>query len=617
MRKSKVGVFCGVAVAALLTLAATASAQRQMENLGRGVVAVNQGGGKAFVSWRMLGTEPDSIAFNVYRATGGAAPVKLNAEPITKSTCYQDTTVDLTKETVYTVKPILDGKEGAANKPFLNKIAVNAAVKQYFSIPLKPGLEPNDASVGDLDGDGEYEVVLKRDQNGRDNAQAGVTGEVHLEAYKLDGTFMWKINLGKNIRAGAHYTQFLVADFDGDGKAEVICKTADGTVDGAGKAIGDPTKNWVAGNGYILTGPEFLTVFEGQTGKALATTDYVPARGSVASWGDAYGNRVDRFLATVAYVDGVHPSAVMCRGYYTRSVLAAWDWQGGKLTQHWVFDSIAPGNGKDGKTNKSYEGQGAHYVCAADVDHDGKDEIVYGAACIDHDGQGLYNSGLGHGDAIHVSAFDPSTTDLQVFMVHERPSQTAGVELHDAATGKLMWGLPTTADTGRGLAADVDPRNPGAEFFAKGTHNLKGQTVQAQGGSNFAIWWDGDLGREILNSNQITKFNWEKGSMDRLFTAEGCTSNNSTKSTPCLSADIFGDWREEFIERTTDNKELRVFTTVIPTDYRIYTLMHDPQYRDHISSQNAAYNQPPWTGFFLGFDMKPAPKPNIVLVTPK
>jgi rhamnogalacturonan endolyase len=603
-------------MAVLLVLATSANAQRQMEKLGRGVVAINQGEGKVFVSWRLLGTEPDSIAFNLYRTTGNGQPVKLNAEPITKCTCYQDTGVDLTKDNAYSVKPILNGQEGEMSKPFLNKIAANSQAKQYFSIPLKEGLTPGDASVGDLDGDGEYEIVLKREDRGRDNAQNGITGETHLEAYKLDGTFMWKINLGKNIRSGAHYTQFMVYDLDGDGKAEVVCKTADGTIDGTGKAIGDASKNYVNDNGMILDGPEFLTVFNGQTGAAMATTDYVPPRGGNGSgWGDPRGNRVDRFLACVAYLDGVRPSVVMCRGYYTRSVLAAWDWRNGKLTQRWVFDSAVEGTGKDGKPNKAYEGQGAHSISVADVDGDGKDEIVYGACVIDDDGKGLYSTGFNHGDALHVSQFDPSKPGLEVFMVHERPSQTAGVELHDAATGKLIWGLPSTKDVGRGLAADVDPRYPGAEFFALGSHDLKGQTIPVQGGSNFAIWWDGDLLREILNSNQISKWNWEKNTMDRIFTAEGCTSNNGTKSTPALSADLFGDWREELMERTTDNKELRIYTTVIPTEHRLYTLMHDTQYREAIAWQNVAYNQPPWPSFFIGQDMKAPPKPNITTET--
>jgi rhamnogalacturonan endolyase len=617
-------------------------AQRQVEKLGRGVVAVNQGEGKVFVSWRLLGTEPDNIAFNLYRSTSGAPSVKLNAEPITKSTCYQDNSVDLTKDNEYFVRPVINGTEGEQSKPFLSKIAANSEAKQYFSIPLKTpqGYTPNDCSVGDLDGDGEYEIILHQTGRARDNSGGGPTDEPIFQAYKIDGTLMWTINLGKNIREGAHYTQFMVYDFDGDGKAEMICKTADGSKDGTGKVIGDANADWVAKEGTvlhrdttgaqsrgenglntfalagrILSGPEYLTVFNGQTGAAMATVNYVPGIGKPEefekNWGDAYGNRSERYLAAVAYLDGVHPSAVMCRGYYHRATLAAWDWRDGKLTMRWLFDSLdgTPGNEK-------YASQGNHNLSVADVDGDGKDEIVYGSCTIDDNGKGLYSTGLGHGDAMHVSDLDPNRPGLEVFAIHERPRHPYGTDLRDAATGKILWGAPGIEgtpgpDTGRGLAADVDPRYPGAEFFAVGSHDVNGKEIPVRGGSNFAIWWDGDLGRELLNGNQISKWNWETGQVERIFTAQGCTSNNSSKSTPALSGDLFGDWREELMERTTDNNELRIFTTVIPTEHRLYTLMHDTQYRESIAWQNVAYNQPPWTSFFLGFDMKSPPKPNI------
>ncbi|MBN1973292.1 MAG: rhamnogalacturonan lyase [Sedimentisphaerales bacterium] len=605
-----------VTIAIVFVLVTSASAQRQMEKLGRGLIAVNQGEGRAFISWRLLGTEPDGIAFNIYRTAGDGQPVRLNDQPMNKATCYQDSGVDFSQAVSYTVRAVLNGRE-QPDEGSVFKFPPNAPVRQYLSIPLKEGLVPNDASVGDLDGDGEYEIVLKREDRGRDNSQAGVTGETHLEAYKLDGTFMWRINLGRNIRSGAHYTQFMVFDLDSDGKAEIVCKTADGTVDGRGKVIGDPNANYVNNSGMILDGPEFLTVFEGPTGAALATADYNPPRGGNGSgWGDSNGNRVDRFLACAAYLDGVRPSVVMCRGYYTRATLAAWDWRDGKLTQRWFFDSADGGIAKDGKPNKAFEGQGNHNLSVADVDGDGRDEIVYGSCCIDDDGKGLYSTGLGHGDALHVSDLDPNRPGLEVFAIHERPRHPYGADLRDAASGRIIWGKPgiegqNGPDTGRGLTADVDPRYPGAEFFAVGSHSAQGETIQVRGGNNFAIWWDGDLGREFLTSNQITKWNWETGQTERIFTAEGCSSNNGTKSTPALSADIFGDWREELIERTADNSELRIFTTVIPTEHRIFTLMHDPQYRQSIVWQNVAYNQPPWTSFFLGFDMKTPPKPNI------
>ena len=479
-------------------------------------------------------------------------------------------------------------------------------------MPLQtlPGHTPNDAAVGDLDGDGEYEIVVKQEVRPRDNSQRGATGQTKLEAYKLDGTLLWRIDLGRNVREGAHYTQFLVFDFDGDGKAEVMCRTADGTVDGGGTVIGDPTADHRNSDGYVLAGPEFLTVFDGLTGKALASVPYVPARGQVADWGDAYGNRVDRFLAGVAYLDGGRPSAVFCRGYYTRTVLAAWDWRGGKLTQRWVFDSDAAG--------PQYRGQGDHSLSVADVDGDGKQDIVYGAMTVGSDGKPLYSTGLGHGDALHVSDLDPGRPGLEVFNVHEKSKQNLGVSFRDARTGAVLWSKPSP-DVGRGVAVDIDPRHRGAEFWASGpglsgVWNVKGEQVSAKKprACNFAVWWDGDLLRELLDGTRISKWDWLAEAETPLLVADGCQSNNGSKSTPCLSGDILGDWREEVIWRTADNRELRVYTTTTPTEYRLPTLVHDPQYRVALAWQNVGYNQPPHPGFYLGDGMTlPHPLPRI------
>lgn len=584
---------------------------RQMEKLGHGVVALHLGGGKVFVSWRLLGTDPDGVAFNLYRQVGTGEPVKLTKEPLTKVTCFADTGVEFVNPVRYTVRAVIDGKEGAASGAWT--LPAGAPDRPYVSIPLKtlPDHTPNDASVGDLDGDGEYEIVLKQEQRPRDNSQKGATGETKLEAYRLDGTFLWRINLGKNIREGAHYTQFLVYDFDGDGKAEVMCKTADGTVDGAGTVIGNKDADHRNADGYVLDGPEFLTVFDGATGKALATVDYLPARGKVADWGDTYGNRVDRFLAGVAYLDGGRPSAVFCRGYYTRAVLVAWDWCDGKLTRRCTFDSDdgAPGN-------RAFRGQGDHSLSVADVDGDGKDDIVYGAMTVSSDGKGLYSTGLGHGDALHVSDLDPERPGLEVFNIHEKKPE-CGVSFRDARTGKVLWSK-ASADVGRGLAADIDPRHKGAEFWAlgpglDGVWNVKGEKVSDRRprGCNFAVWWDGDPLRELLSGTTVTKWNWEKGTETVLLAATGCSSNNGSKATPALSADLLGDWREEVLLRTSDNKELRLYSTTIPTDMRLATLMHDPQYRVAVAWQNVGYNQPPHPSFFLGNGMKPPPRPRI------
>lgn len=590
--------------------------QRLQEHLGRGLVALVRPDGKAFLSWRLLGTDSETIRFNVYRALDGGEATKLNTEPIAKSTCFIDEQYAPGRTTSYTVRPLLDGKEGDPSAAFT--IPANTEAKGYLSIPLQtlPGHTPNDASVGDLDGDGEYEIILKQEMRPRDNSQSGMTGETKLEAYKLNGTLLWRINLGKNIREGAHYTQFLVYDFDGDGKAEIVCKTADGTVDGAGKVIGDAMADHRNKSGYILDGPEFLTVFDGLTGKELVTVDYLPARGKVGDWGDTYGNRVDRFLACVAYLDGKQPSIVMCRGYYTRTVLVAWNWRDGKLTPVWTFDSD---DGTPG--NRAYRGQGNHSLSVGDVDGDGKDDIIYGAMCVGSDGKGLYSTGLGHGDALHLGDLDPDREGLEVFDIHEKNNHESGAEFRDAKTGKLIWGKKCP-DVARGLAADIDPRHRGYEMWASGAGldglwNVKGEKISNRKPRqcNFAIWWDGDPLRELLDRTRISKWDWEAGSEKVLLEARGCSSNNGTKANPALCCDLFGDWREEVIWRTTDNKELRIYTTTIPTELRLPTLMHDSQYRLSVAWQNVGYNQPTQTSFYLGDGMKIPPRPKII--TPK
>jgi len=577
---------------------------RQMENLARGVIAIHQGGGRVYVGWRLLGTDPNDVAFHLYRTTGGGQVVKLNDQPIVQSTNYVDSSVDLSKPTGYFVKPVVGGTEQEASLPFA--LPADAPAQPFLAIALQTpdGYTPNDASVGDLDGDGDYEIVLHQAGRGRDNSQRGATDPPILEAYDLDGTFLWRINLGRNIREGAHYTQFMVYDLDGDGRAEVACKTADGTVDGKGKVIGDPNADYRNSGGYVLDGPEFLTIFDGQTGGELVTTDYIPPRGRVADWGDDYGNRVDRFLACIAYLDGQRPSLVMCRGYYTRAVLAAWNFRDGKLTRVWTFDSD---DGTPG--NREYRGQGNHNLSVGDVDGDGKDEIIYGACAIDHDGKGLYTTGLGHGDAMHLSDIDPDRPGLEVWSIHERPSHPYGASLLDAAAGKVLWGQKLQ-DPGRGVAMDIDPRHRGYECWANssdGLYNCRGEKISASKprSCNMGIWWDGDMLREILDGVAIDKWDYAAGGQVRLFSGEdyNCVRNNGSKSNPCLCADILGDWREELIARTSDGKELRIFTTTIPADRRLCTLMHDPIYRLSVAWQNVAYNQPTQPGFYFGEGM--------------
>ncbi|RNL78124.1 T9SS C-terminal target domain-containing protein [Sinomicrobium pectinilyticum] len=575
------------------------SAQHRMEDLDRGLVAVRSGPDAVHVAWRLLGNDPDSLAFNIYRDG-----VLQNADPIIRSTNYIDSTA---VDGVYYIRPVVGGEEQDPSK------TAEVWQQNYLQIPLQQppgGTTPdgvaytytaNDCSVGDLNGDGRYEVILKWDPtNSKDNSHSGYTGNVFLDAYTMDGEQLWRIDLGRNIRAGAHYTQFMVFDLDSDGKAEVACKTADATVDGQGSVIGDPDADYRNSSGYILDGPEFLTVFNGETGAAMATTDYIPARGNVGDWGDTYGNRVDRFLAGVAYLDGQRPSLVMCRGYYTRSVLAAWDWRNGQLTQRWVFDSDDPGN-------EGYAGQGAHSLSVADVDGDGKDEIVYGAMTVDDDGTGLYTTGLGHGDALHVSDLDPLRPGQEVFMPHE--NKRDGITFRDARTGEIIWQHKKDTDVGRGLAADIDSTHIGVEFWASsglGVYNTRGEQVNTSIPSiNHAIWWDDDLQRELLDGTSISKYG-----AGTVFTAEGCSSNNGTKANPALQADLFGDWREEVIFRTSDNTALRIYMNTEESRRKMYTLMHDPQYRVAIAWQNTGYNQPPHPSFYIGTGMEtPPPSP--------
>ena len=604
-----------------LCLSAGAFAQRQMENLSRGVVAIRQDDG-VFVSWRLLGTEPTDLGFNVYRQAEGQKAVKLNDKPLTGPTHFIDRTADLSRANSWFVRAVQKRKEAAPSKAFT--LPAGAPVQQYVSIPMRTPdrYAPNDCSVGDLDGDGDYEIIVHMAGRGIDNPSNGFSDIPIFQAYELDGTFLWEINLGVNIREGAHYTQFMVADLDGDGKAEFACKTGDGTKDAKGNVIGDGTKDWRDRNGKILTGPEYFTVFSGETGEALATVDYIPARGALDGWGgwggnggnDSNGNRIDRFLACVAYLDGKLPSVVMCRGYYGRSVLAAWDFRDGKLTSRWVFDS------KD--RDNPFSGQGNHNLSVADVDDDGFDEIIYGSMVVDHDGTGLFSTGFRHGDALHVSDLDPDVPGLEVFGIHENEAEGLdgaigpGAALFSARDGKVLFRMNEGQDAGRGVAEDIWDGNRGAEIWFSGSGgllNTKGERIgDAPRSTNFLIWWDGELTRQLLDGNRIERYG--KGV---IFTAEDCQSNNGSKSTPALTADIWGDWREELILRTRDNKELRIFTTTIPTEYRMYTLMHDPVYRNGVAWENVGYNQPPHLGFWLGAGVDKAPRPNIVLTGAK
>ncbi|MCH5211145.1 MAG: hypothetical protein J1F01_09325 [Oscillospiraceae bacterium] len=593
--------------------------KRKMETLGRGAVAMKTESG-VFLSWRLNAYEYEQdINFIILRNGDRISDI------ITDSTNFLDE--DGTTQDVYTIKAVKGNK---AEKKGTDVKVVDAP---YLSIPLdkpKDFTDPlgnvyqytaNDASVADLDGDGEYEIILRWDAKGRDNAHKGYTGECIIDAYKLDGTKLWRINLGKNIRSGAHYTQFMVYDFNNDGKAEMVCKTADGTVDGKGNVIGDKDADYRNADGFIIEGPEYLTLFNGETGEIMDTVDYDPPRGNVIEWGDSWGNRVDRFLACVAYLDGENPSVVMCRGYYVHgcpTVLVAYDVIDNKLVKRWKFLA-----NKD--QNIEYTNQGNHNLGVGDIDGDGLDEIVYGAMAVDHDGTGIYSTGLEHGDCMNLGNFTPNTPNLDFFQIHEHEHVEYGYEARDPATGEIKWGRYTGRDTTRGLCAKIDPRYVGNQCWVMddAIFTMEGEVINEHGPEsiNFAIWWDGDLIRELLDHEfdeeteigypKIYKWDYENNKLVTILNPSGVLSNNWKKGNPCIQADILGDWREEAVWRNEDDTELRIYMNTEVTHHKFYTFMHDSVYRLSVAFQNTAYNQCTQTSFYIGPEMdENIPVPN-------
>lgn len=651
------GIYTKFAALALLIAAPCATQAQntpasQQEKLNRGVVAARTGTSN-FVSWRLLATDDDLTSFTLL--CNGTA-VRSN---IHDATCYTHSSGPLNAQ--YQVVKCVNGV------PVDTSEVATAWSDIYYRLPLnKPengtntkGYEysytPNDCSVGDVDGDGEYEIIVKWDpDNSQDNGHSDsgsdeFTGPVLLDCYKLDGTQLWRVDLGSNIRAGAHYTQFLVYDFDGDGKAEMVCKTAPGSLDGEGNYVTDAatdstilatdnTVYYANSYGHILDGGEFLTVFNGETGRAVHTVWYCPNRAgnmsgvgtypsSSSFWGDNYGNRSERYLACVAYLDGpdANPSAVMCRGYYTRAYLWAVDFDGSELKTKWVHGSVSSSSVQltdaDGnRTSRSYTtatgkssgsktayANGNHNLSVADVDGDGCDEIIYSGAAIDNDGWLLYATGYGHGDAMHLSDLLPDREGLEVFTVHE--DSPYGWNVHDAATGEILYSASGSSDNGRGLSADIDGNYRGFEFWSsndrapRATTNGESITPTGSCSVNFRVYWDGDLLDELYDDTKIDKWDTDNGGTTRLLTMYDYGNSadcNSTKHTPNLQADILGDWREEVIlYDSSDGAALNIFTTTTSTDYRVTTLMQDHVYRMGVAWQNAAYNQPPHLGYYL------------------
>ena len=656
MKKKICSVIMGLLVS--VAMQAQVTPVSQMEKLGRGVVALASSGSGKFVSWRYLGTDdPVRTTFNVIR---NGVVIKEGLAV----TNYEDTGGSNSSE--YQIATLVDGEVVDISTPV--KAWEDALLKLPLNRPAGGSnssgsytYSPNDCSVGDVDGDGEYELFVKWDpSDSQDNSKGGYTGNVFIDCYKFDGTHLWRIDLGCNIRAGAHYTQFMVYDFDGDGKAEMMCKTAPGSKDGTGVYVNQATdntaiknasntKDWRNSGGRIDGGQEYLTVFEGLTGKAINTLAYYPNRNTKAelseatgsfNWDDrsgksdkgSYGNRGERYLAAVAYLDGPEgkASGIFCRGYYTYAYVWAVDFDGEKLTPRWLHRSdsktkysvvtynaqgtgtskeYTPSKATSGSGSNTMYGNGNHNMSVGDVDGDGCDEIIWGAAALDNDGKLLYATGFGHGDAIHMGQMIPGREGMQVFDIHEEGG-TYAWDLHDAATGEIIFkGGPEGVDNGRSMAAQLT--NKSAEWWfssAKAREQRSaatGETASDKSASlNFRMYWDETVQDALLDGNVVDKYNSSSNSFSRLttFSDLGPSSTcNSTKNTPNLSADILGDWREEVILYSVSDEEtcLGVYSTNVATAYRIPTLMHDHTYRMGICWQNTAYNQPPHIGYNL------------------
>lgn len=580
--------------------------------LNRGLMAVNlttSGGTGNLISWRIRENDPKDYSYKLYSGISRSQKRLVNnGNPIRGRSNFIDT--NGTTSTYYRLV-VLD-KDG-------NAVDSMASVKtwsnQTISIPtitpkdtrgLNATYTPNDASFCDMDGDGEYEIILKWDpSNSKDAASNGTTSDTYFDCYKLNGTRLWRINQGPNIRSGAHTTPFIAWDLNGDGYGEFIIKTAPGTIDGNGNYVvmngDDPLQDCLSGRGKPDRGPEYLTVFDGMTGAEISTikyhTDYAAGQ---SYWGDSNQNRSERYTACLAYLDGKNrnPSAIFNRGYYAGSFVGAYDFDGYTLKERWVSRNTTSGKG--------LWGEGAHWLTAADLDNDGFHEIQFGSAALDHNGQLLYRTGLGHGDAFHIGDFLTNRPGLETFMCHE--SKPYGVDLRDAKSGELILHLTAGGDTGRGLAAHFDSSQQSAQFIhsASGAmYNADGGTVNADtwaigssGASvNCRIYWDGDLFDEFFDKSIIGHWNPTGKYFDRLKFNGGNyvwgSLTNGSKYNPCVMGDLLGDWREEIVTYDTNNNYLIINATNYTSNYPVPHLMDDIQYRENIVSQNVGYNQPP------------------------
>lgn len=618
--------------------AARPKMERQYEDLSRGLVAV-PGEGGTLVSWRFLGTDSEKLMYNLY-----CNGERVNTEPIYKTNFFH---AGAPAGAEYTLREVVT--DSGNNIETGVEYKAKAWDKSYisFKVTEREGYNIDDGAIADLDGDGDYEILLRRTPSM--DVKTRTTYPL-IEAYKTDGTHLWTIDEGPNEINEIDINIFAY-DMNGDGKSEVVMRSFEGTTDGVGNTIGDTNGDGITDYSrdeknlaifkdrqYVISTPEFLSVYDGETGREIDRTALKPDKEPLSEWSYRYTDtprltkRASHYLFGLAYLDGVTPSVVFVRGAWDNVRAAAWHMEDGKLKEDWICNTP---NTDDPDT---IWGACNHNLICADVDFDGKDEILSGPMAIDNDGTGLYavkaydNDGkpqkLGHGDAFDVAFMDPDFNGYLVWACHETKDLLTNIELHDARTGVIDWGYGKTKDTGRSRAGDIDPTHRGHEVWGStetipmnfNGDNLvdvwNGIPARALDGTvtenttipmNFKLYWDGDLLSELLDNITISKYNWEDKSVDALMVADGCASNCGTKAVPCVCADMFGDWREEVVWKTEDEKEIRIYSTAIPTSYKIPTLMHDPYYRSCIATQNNHYNQPANVSYYLGAETTEVP----------
>ena len=625
--------------------------------------------GKMLLSWRALPEDGYQMKYHIYQRATATVDGPLSrvtpAAGVSKATCYQTSSLPTQARTYYLLRGDFFGEGNAPSAvsdeeqklalrtQALDSLEIGEQVYKtkvpYLTIPLQPTsdvcaesdivYQANDCSVGDLDGDGQMEVVVKRlltVLDGQGNVVSDGTGAgssdrrarhcVVWDAYKLDGTLLWRIKSGPNIILG-NSSNFAVADLDGDGRCEFVTKTGEGTVFGDGAEIGDTDgdgrtdyrDNWVThytgpsdkGRG----GPEFFSVCDGATGRELARADFISAtdRGSTwkaqsESWGDNYWKRANSLrLGAASFLGDGTMQIFLGRGVYARTVVEGWQYADGQLTRLWHFDSSNSGGrdtNKDGKANSAYAGQGNHSFNVADLDGDGRDEVMYGSCAFDDDGTGLWSTGLGHGDANHVGKFLPERDGLQVY--HCLESGRTQVALHDARDGAIIWKKEGSSDNdmGRCMVADINPSSPGCEFWMYGNevYSATGQDLGYKTAScNMGIWFDGTLNRQLIDGDKID------GTPGRVFTIYRFNAgyNNGTKKNPGWVGDMLGDWREEFIAADqSKTQDIKIFSTWYPTQHKFPWLMTDHTYLLSAINENVGYNQPTNLGYYLGSDLK-------------